>query len=128
MNHLPRRNKKVLAEKIRYYKNLHFPGKGSGQRLADEIGVAPQVISNWLSGRRLPTVMQLYHLAKVFDVSPLELCGVKSKVDSNSQFRHISMLINFLEQGKTEISHTANSHIKGKIIRELKSVIDNELR
>lgn len=128
MNHLPERNKKALAKKIRYYKDLHFPGKGSGQRLADEVGVAPQTISNWLSGRRLPTIAQLYSLAKVFDVSPLELCGATSKNKSHSGGNHISMLAYLLNHGENSIPHTVNSNIKDKIIKELKHVIGMELR
>ena len=55
---LPARNKKILVRKIRHYKKLCFPGKGSGARLADEIGVPPQTVSNWLNGCRTPTSEQ----------------------------------------------------------------------
>lgn len=127
MQHLPERNKKILAKKIRYYMDLHFPGKGSGIRLAEEVGIAPQMLSNWLSGRRLPTVMQLYRLSKVFDVSPLELCGIRSKNTSAREQNHIETLFSLLGQCKKILSRTDNSNIQRRKIEEIKLIICNEL-
>ena len=126
MRHLPERNKKILVKKIRYYQQLHFPGKGSGMRLADEVGVAPQMISNWLNGKRLPTTMQLYRLSKVFDVSPLELCGL-SKSASPKKLDHIETLFLLLDRCKTLFSRTVNVHIRERKLKEIKSMLLNEL-
>lgn len=106
---------------------MHFPGKGSGMRLADEVGVAPQMISNWLSGKRLPTTMQLYRLAKVFDVSPLELCGVNVKSTPSKEPSHIEILFSLFNQCENLFSRTDNLHIRDKKLREIKSIMLNEL-
>lgn len=127
MHHLPERNKKILIQKIRYYKDLHFPGKGSGMRLADEVGVTPQAISNWLSGKRLPTATQLYRLAKVFDVSPLELCVGRSKNASSKELDHIETLFSLLNQCENLFSCTANLHIREKKLSEIKHILKMEL-
>ena len=124
MQHLPKRNKEILVKKIRYYKDLHFPGKGSGMRLAEEVGVAPQMLSNWLSGKRLPTSMQLYRLSKAFDVSPLELCGIRSK---NKEPDHIETLFSLLAQCQKLLSRTGNFNIQRKKLKEVKTILDKEL-
>lgn len=124
MQHLPKRNKEILVKKIRHYKELHFPGKGSGIRLAEEVGVAPQMLSNWLSGKRLPTAMQLYRLSKVFDVSPLELCGIRSK---NLASDHIETFFSLLAQCKKLLPGKENSYIRRKTLKEVKAIIKEEL-
>lgn len=73
-------------------------------------------------------MMQLYRLAKAFDVSPLELCGATSKNKSNSKINHISMLVHLLKHKENSVPHTAKSNIKDKIIKELKYVIEMELQ
>ncbi len=127
MYRLPARNRKALVKNIRHYKNLHFPGKGSGLRLADEVGVPPQAISNWLKGTRLPTFMQLYRLAKVFDVSPLELCGIHEEGGYSRKTAHVAILHSVLTYHKYALECDVNPHVIVKFLTEIKCLIENEL-
>lgn len=127
MIHLPQRNKIILIENIRRHKMKNFPGKGSGIRLAEEIGVTPQTISNWLNGSRLPTMSQMYCLAKAFDVSPLELCGMRKKYSEHPKTEHISILIKLLRRCEKDILQNVNPRIIHKFLLEIKDLIKNEL-
>lgn len=127
MYRLPIRNRKALVKNIRYYKKLHFPGKGSGMRLADEAGVLPQTISNWLKGTRFPTFEQLYRLAKVFDVSPLALCGMHEDDGYSRKTAHIAILRSVLECQKNALECDVNPHVIEKFLTEIKCLVENEL-
>lgn len=125
MYRLSTRNKAILAKKIRYYKDLHFPGKGSGIRLADEVGVPPQAISNWLNGSRQPTAIQLYRLAIAFNVSPLELCGFPKGKAPAAKSAEISILHDILTMMREAKKRNANPHITAKAMNEFNSLLEH---
>lgn len=127
MYRLPARNRNALIKNIRRFKELHFPGKGSGIRFADEAGVSPQTVSNWLGGRRVPTFMQLYRLAKVFGVSPLELCGLRGERAYSRNTAHISILHSLLECQEDAIKCGVNPHVTENFLTEIKDLINKEL-
>ncbi len=124
---IPQQCKSTLAGKIRRYKGECFPGKGGGVRLAEEIGVTPQSISNWISGSRLPTMNQLYRLAKAFDVSPLELCGIRSRRATNPKTMHITVLQKLLQYCEKDIDNNANTRITRKFLLSVICIINNDL-
>lgn len=127
MYQLPQKNKEILIKNIRRYKQKSFPGKGSGIRLAEEIGTTPQMISNWLNGSRLPTITQLYRLATAFEVSPLELCGIRVKRNLTLESAHVSVLINVLHHCEKDILTGVNPRITRKFLMLAKSIIDKEI-
>ena len=103
---LPTRNKKILVRKIRNHKKRCFPGKGGGVRLAAEIGVPPQTVSDWLNGRRTPTFRQIYLLTKTFNVSPIELCGIREKDRPTRNAADSALLRSLLEVLEYAIKHS----------------------
>lgn len=127
MFYLPAKNKKILTKNIQQYKKLHFSGKGSGVRLAEEVGVAPQTVSNWLSGRRLPTLTQIFRLAKEFEISPLKLCGVRDKYVYSRQFAHLTIFHTIIRYQEHMLNCNANHHITKKFLYELKFILKEEL-
>ena len=124
---LPARNRKILARKIRHHKRLCFPGKGSGVRLADEIGVSPQTISNWLNGSRTPTFEQLYLLAKTFNVSPLELCGIKEIEKTPRNAADISLLRSLLDIFEHAMEHDDSIRSSVKAMKSINNIVFNEM-
>ena len=124
---LPTRNKKILAKKIHHYKKLCFPGKGSGVRLADEIGVHPRTVSNWLNGSRTPTVEQLYLLAKTFDVSPLELCGITEIGKTPRNMADIALLRNLMDMLEYSTKHDDSFRATIKAMKSINSIVFNEM-
>ena len=124
---LPARNRKILAKKIRHYKMLCFPGKGSGVRLASEIGVHPQTVSKWLNGTRTPTVEQLYLLAKTFNVSPLELCGITEIEKTPRNMADISLLRNLVDMLGYSAMHDDSSHAIAKAMKSINNIVFNEM-
>ena len=120
---LPDRNKKTLIKKIRQYKKACFPGKGSGARLAEEIGVPKQTVSNWLSGRRTPTFEQLYRLSVAFNVSPLELCGIHEKAGASKSHAAFSLLRELLNVVEKDIEHNVDPRVTMKTMDSINRLI-----
>lgn len=54
---------------IRRYRQKLYGESGGNKRLAEEIGVSPQLVSLWAANKRTPNENQLYALAKVFHVN-----------------------------------------------------------
>lgn len=117
-------NKAILSKKIKHYKKLHFPGKGSGARLAEEIDVPPQTVSSWLNGSRLPTPMQLYRLSIAFKVSPFELCGIRR---DRSKSVELSLLEDMLVMMRGEKKENVNLRVTHKRMNEIKSFLEKVL-
>ena len=46
--------------------------------LADQLGISYQAVSNWERGNSMPDISKLPELAAIFDISVVELIGVKS--------------------------------------------------
>ncbi len=127
MYSLPARNKKILFKKIRQYKKRCFPGKGSGARLAEEIGVSRQTVSNWLAGNRTPTFEQLYRLAKAFNTSPFELCGIRGAGKAFQHTDDIAALRSVLDVLEHGIKHHVNPRVTAKILKSINYVAFNEI-
>jgi len=127
MYRLTARQKTILTKKIRHYKNVHFPGKGGGSRLAGEVGVPPQTLSNWLSGSRRPTFIQLYRLAITFNVSPLELCGIQRDKSPLRNDADISILHDILSIMREAEKGNANPRITAKVMNDIKVLIEQAI-
>ncbi len=127
MHHLPARNKEMLFEKIRHYKEQCFPGPGGGQRLADAIGVLPQTVSYWLNGSRMPTFEQLYRLAILFRVSPLDLCGFKSSEKPNRSPAGIALLRESLNMLEHDATHNVDRRVTVKTLNRVSALLSNRI-
>ncbi len=127
MLRLPQRSKSIFAGKIRHYKGKYFLGKGGGSRLAEEIGTTPQNISNWIRGSRFPTMSQMYCLAKAFDVSPLELCGIRKKHTVNPGAAHIVVLQKLLQHCEEDTARGADPRVTRRFLLSIIAIINNEL-
>jgi transcriptional regulator with XRE-family HTH domain len=125
MYSLPARNKKILIKKIRQYKKRCFPGKGSGVRLAEEIGVPPQTVSNWLAGNRTPTFEQWHLLAKAFNASPLELCGIRGLGKSAFDISALRIILDVMEHDK---NHNVNPHVTAKTMKSINNMALKEIK
>ena len=125
MYHLPARNKEILFEKIRHYKEQCFPGPGGGQRLADAIGVLPQTVSYWLNGSRTPTFEQLYRLAILFRVSPLDLCGAKSSEKPNRSPAGIALLRESLNMLEHDAMQHVDRRVTAKTLNRVSALLSN---
>lgn len=75
MSKLTQREKKSVVRNIKLYKKRLYPERGGGNRLANELGISPQLLSQWVKGTRTPTLEKLIVLADVFNISIQELCG-----------------------------------------------------
>ena len=126
MHLLPEYNRNILIKNIRYYKDLQFPGRGSGVRLAEEIGVPPQTVSNWLNGKRLPTFSQLWSLSQAFGVSPLELCGIRRSRNMRKA-TPISVFTALLKRHEELAKRHADPRIRQKFMKKIKNMIGKEL-
>ncbi len=127
MLRLPQHSKSIFAKKIRHYKGKCFPGKGGGVRLAEEIGATPQSISNWIHGSKLPSMSQMYSLAKAFDVSPLELCGMRRKRTLKTGMPHIAVFQKLLQYCENENTRGGNPRVTRDFLLSIIGILDNEL-
>ncbi|MDR1744512.1 MAG: helix-turn-helix domain-containing protein [Planctomycetota bacterium] len=125
MRSLPARNKEILIRKIRHHKKLCFPGKGGGMRLAEEIGLPPQTVSNWLSGNRTPTFGQLHLLAKAFNASPLEMCGIRGLGKGALDISALRIVLDILEHDK---NHNVNPCVTAKTLKSINLMAINEIK
>lgn len=91
----------ALGRKIREGRNKYFPGRGGCSRLARELGITPQLLSHWMSGRRLPEPMQIAELAKLFNISIMQLCSLpkirKTREPPSSYAVIIDLLKKYIE-------------------------------
>jgi transcriptional regulator with XRE-family HTH domain len=72
----------VIMEKA-FAKNLRMLRKErklSQQKLASQVGVTQQCVSEWEKGKIEPTMSPLWRLADVFDISIDELIGRKELI------------------------------------------------
>jgi len=127
MHDLPERNKNMLLRNIRHYKKVQFPGKGSGVRLSQELGVSPQTLSSWLNGKRLPTFHQLFRLSHVFGVSPLELCGIRKRKTDPQGASHISLFLELLKRQNALAKAHVEPHIRENFMKNIKVLVEKEL-
>jgi len=127
MYHLPAKNKGILTKNIRKYKERFFKGKGGGARLAEEAGVPPQTVSNWLSGKRHPTLRQLYRLSIAFGVNPMELCGIRDNIKYSRKTAHVTLILAIMNQYKDALECNVNPHAIKKILSEINDIMEKEL-
>lgn len=73
------KQKKLIAKNIRAAMESMFPGKGRGRRMARLFGVSPSTVSQWVNGKKTPTLSHLYQMSKVFGTPLHQLCGLPKR-------------------------------------------------
>lgn len=124
MSKLTQREKKAVVKNIRLHRKRLYSERDGGNRLAKELNVSPQLLSQWSNGTRTPTLEKLIALSEVFNVSIQELCGRPNlpMLDSNiSVYDAIIMLVNHVKKRGQGKKVRAN-------MKTVKRLIDNELK
>ena len=65
----------ILSDVVIEYEKEHFP-IGKPKQLAEEIGVSPSRISDYVNGRAEPTLKIASSLCKVLDIQPSAMLGL----------------------------------------------------
>ena len=69
------KNMKIFSEKLKYYRKLANLKQGE---LAERLGVKPNTISNYESGKSSPDLDGFVNIIKNLDVSPMKLLGLET--------------------------------------------------
>ena len=112
MSTLSLKEKKAVVRTIKAYKKRLFSERGGGNRLARELGISPQLLSQWTNGARFPTTEKLVALAEVFGITIQELCGRERADALDAELNFYDAVIILSEQLKK----------KGKIKKNDKSL------
>lgn len=117
------KEKKAIVRNIKLHKKRLYSERGGGARLAKELGVSPQLLSQWTNGARVPALDKLITLAEVFGISIQELCG-RSDLDEIRQdvsFYDAVMILT------THLNKAKRGKKRRKSIREVKAFIESML-
>lgn len=130
--------KEAFVDNLRKRREQVFPGRGGNGRLAKAAGVAPQLLSQWLKGKRAPSSGQVYALAKALGVDARKARGrrkAKAGAPGNDlpeivkgQIDAIDTLIFILRYNKLALlSGESGRRYRGGI-RILRQLVEQELR
>lgn len=114
------KQKQQIRKNIRTLKTRAFPERGGGRELAVRLGISPQLLSNWLNGRRTPSPLHLAKLARVFDVSIQDLCALPHAKCRVSAWELILDLTKLRERSRKK---SKNPHDERKRLKELNMLI-----
>jgi transcriptional regulator with XRE-family HTH domain len=117
----------AIGKKIREGKDRLFPSRGGCTKLADELGISPQLLSHWMSGNRVPEPGQLVALAKLFNISILELCSLPKPKRMRKPLSAYD-IIGDVTNTRKEVSKTGkNRRLLADRTSMLKTLIEKEL-
>lgn len=119
--------RRKLGQTIRDYKEKNFPGKGGGNRLAQRLGIRPQLLSQWIGGSKEPTILQLHSLAKTFGISIQELCAMPKIRKTKSNVTGLEMVSEITDLYKSARTKGINPKRERQIMTTIKSLISSEL-
>lgn len=128
MGHFSVSQRRDLGRKIRDYKEKSFPGRGGGNRLAAHLGVTPKLLSQWISGAKEPTMIQLHSLAKIFGASMQQLCSIPKIKKAKGHVTGLEMILDVTELYKAMRAKKTNRKQEMQIGKCVKSVVHNELK
>lgn len=120
---LSAKEKKTVVRNIRLHRKRLYPERGGGNRLAKKLGISPQLLSQWTSGVRAPTLDKLIALAEAFGISIQELCGrpelgeVQKDVSFYDAIAILTLHLNKAKEGKK----------RKKSLHDVKTFIDRML-
>lgn len=116
-----------MGERIRQGKDAFFPGRGGCGKLAERLGVTPQLLSHWMRGNRIPEPEQLAALAKLFETSILELCSFPKIRRTSKPPSALDVIIDVTNNRKNAVKTGKARRKFNKETASLKSLIKNEL-
>lgn len=121
------KQRRKLGQTIRDHKEKKFPGRGGGNRLAQELGIRPQLLSQWIGGVKEPTMLQLYALAKAFGISIQELCAMPKIKKSKGKVTGLDMVSEITDLYKLAHINKISAQRERRFLTTIKSMISNEL-
>lgn len=86
------KQRKSIALNIRNAMEKSFPGKGSGKRLAAELGVAPSAVSQWATGKKVPSLSSLYAMSRLFGIPLHRLCDLPAGKGKDTAFEIMCLI------------------------------------
>lgn len=128
MSYFTAKQRKKLGEKIREQKSKVFPGKGGGSRLAERLGVTPQLLSHWIRGAREPSLMHLYHMTALFGISIQDLCGLSRVKRKNEKRQALGVVVEITNFRNRVSNNQKNKRKEQCALETLKSIICIELK
>ncbi len=121
------KHRAALGKKIREGKDRLFPGRGGCSKFAHELGITPQLLSHWMNGNRVPDPGQLAALAKLFNISILELCSLPKIRGKGKQYSAYDIIAYMTKAQQT----AGTSRKKRKMLMEsnaaVKAFVNKEL-
>lgn len=117
------KERKALVRNIKKHKKRLYPERGGGNRLAKQVGVSPQLLSQWINGVRVPALDKLIALAEVFEISIQELCGrpEPDEIHKDVSFYDAVVILT------THLNKAKKGKKRTKSICEVKAFIDRML-
>lgn len=125
MAQLGAKHRTQLGKKIREYKDRMFPERGSGKKLAELLGISPQLLSNWMHGSKEPTPVQLAELAELFNTSIQELCSlprIKRKASG------LDIIVDITKYRNSAKMKRIRSKVEQQRVKDIKDIIINNLK
>lgn len=127
MKKLNRKQRDTIALNIREAMEKTFPGKGRGKRLAAMLGVAPSTVSQWASGKTVPSLSHLYAMSRVFGIPLHRLCDLPA--DRNVGIQNLAFdITRRIVACKSEKGGSVNSRPADAGEREAINLIGKVLR
>jgi transcriptional regulator with XRE-family HTH domain len=117
----------MVQRNIKHYREKLFPGKGSGNRLAAAVGVSPQLLSQWMNGMRHPSTDKLCALAKVFNISIQELCGMPKSKSINPKLAALDIVMMLTKHQKNCRINKIRAKKINRDFSDIKSFIEREI-
>ena len=124
MSKLSLKDKKAVIRNIKLHKKQMFPERGGGNRLARELGISPQLLSQWTNGARFPTTEKLIALAEVFGITIQELCGRERADVLDAELNFYDAVIMLSEQLKKKGKIKKNDKSLNTVKRFIESMLE----
>lgn len=121
------KQRKTLAAQIKKFKEKKYPGRGSGNRLAKDLGVSPQTLSYWINGAREPSSLQLHDMAGLFGVSVQELFGMGKVARINPKILSLDLIRDITNARIFAIKKKCDRKAEKKRLSTIKTLISKEL-
>ncbi len=126
MDKLPSKQRERLARKIREGKDKLCPGRGGCGKFAAMLGISPNLLSQWMNGKRQPTPQQLAHLAKLFKVPIQTLCSLP-KVKHDAASTALDVILDLTKARKKVKPSPKTKKVFARKTHEIKSYLEKEL-
>ncbi len=135
MDYLADTEKWVFAENLRKYREQAFPGWGGLGRFAKAAGVSSYTLSQWMSGKQMPSTARIHALAKVLGVEAGELYTPQAPEAETSipdfvqeQIAVIDTLVLLLTYNRQALLGKVDAWSRNEGFRIINALVQGELR